>query len=177
MPGRRAEHGRRSPERPTCTIRRYLDACGKVVWYSDIPFYYSSRCPAARTRRGATTGSINVLGFAGSSATRDVVGAVVTITDACKRWGLKTPWTSTRPTGAGPSRPISRSWRPMGQRGGLRLGQALCTGRHLPRVRPDRGPHGGPGRHRQPDRGRGVLRGVHDGLGADPRRRRDRHSS
>jgi len=82
----------------TCTIRRYLDAGGKVVWYSDIPFYYSS-APGGTNTTWGDNGSINVLGFAGSSATRDV-GAAVTITDAGKRWGLKTAWTSTRPTGA-----------------------------------------------------------------------------
>jgi len=82
----------------TCTIRRYLDAGGKVVWYSDIPFYYVSAPGGANTTWG-DNGSINVLGFAGSSATRDV-GAVITITEAGARWGLKTPWTSTRPTGA-----------------------------------------------------------------------------
>ncbi|HQI27129.1 MAG TPA: hypothetical protein PLT20_03525, partial [Sedimentisphaerales bacterium] len=82
----------------TCTIRRYLDAGGKVVWYSDIPFYYVSAPGGANTTWG-DNGSINVLGFAGSSATRDV-GAAVTITEDGKRWGLKTVWNSTRPTGA-----------------------------------------------------------------------------
>jgi len=24
----------------TCTLRKYLDAGGKIVWYADIPFYY-----------------------------------------------------------------------------------------------------------------------------------------
>mgnify|MGYP000843942956 CR=1 FL=1 len=82
----------------TCTIRRYLEAGGKVVWYSDIPFYYVSAPGGANTTWG-DNGSINVLGFAGSSATRDV-GAAVTITEDGKRWGLKTVWNSTRPTGA-----------------------------------------------------------------------------
>jgi hypothetical protein len=82
----------------TCTIRRYLEAGGKVVWYSDIPFYYVS-APGGTNTTWGDNGSINVLGFAGSSATRDV-GAAVTITEAGTRWGLKTAWTSTRPTGA-----------------------------------------------------------------------------
>ena len=80
----------------SCTIRRYLDAGGKVVWYSDIPFYYQSAAGGTNTTWG-DNGSINVLGFNASSATRDVNGQV-TITEAGARWGLTAPWSSTRPT-------------------------------------------------------------------------------
>ncbi len=80
----------------TCTIRQYLDAGGKVVWYSDIPFYYVTTAGGANTTWG-DNGSINVLGFGGSTAPRDV-GDTVTITEAGQIWGLVTPWSSTRPT-------------------------------------------------------------------------------
>jgi len=79
-----------------CTIRRYLDAGGKVVWYSDIPFYYRTTSGGANTTWG-DNGSISVLGFGGSTAPRDV-GDTVTITEDGERWGLVTPWSSTRPT-------------------------------------------------------------------------------
>jgi len=80
----------------SCTIRQYLDAGGKVVWYSDIPFYYVTASGGTNTTWG-DNGSINVLGFGGSTAPRDV-GDTVTITEDGQRWGLVTPWSSTRPT-------------------------------------------------------------------------------
>ncbi len=80
----------------SCTIRQYLDAGGKVVWYSDIPFYYVTAAGGTNTTWG-DNGSINVLGFGGSTAPRDV-GDTVTITEAGQIWGLVTPWSSTRPT-------------------------------------------------------------------------------
>jgi F5/8 type C domain-containing protein len=79
-----------------CTIRRYLEAGGKVVWYSDIPFYYQTTSGGTNTTWG-DAGSTGVLGFGGSTAPRDA-GDTVTITEAGETWGLVTPWTSTRPT-------------------------------------------------------------------------------
>ncbi len=79
-----------------CTIRQYLDAGGKVVWYSDIPFYYVTTAGGTNTTWG-DNGSINVLGFGGSTAPRDV-GDTVTFTEEGETWGLVTPWSSTRPT-------------------------------------------------------------------------------
>ena len=77
----------------TCTIRRYLDAGGKVVWYSDWPFYY---CGTTSTTWGSN-GAVQVLGFNASSGPNDQ-NQLVTITDIGRRWGLTTPWSSTRPT-------------------------------------------------------------------------------
>jgi len=35
-----------------CTLRRYLDAGGKIVWYADIPMFYQghSECPSVGDR-------------------------------------------------------------------------------------------------------------------------------
>ncbi|MGE5296659.1 MAG: discoidin domain-containing protein [Solirubrobacterales bacterium] len=77
----------------TCTIRRYLDAGGKVVWYADWPFYYigtTSNSPAGN-------GAVQILGFDASSGPNNS-GQTVTITEAGYRWGLTTPWSSQRPT-------------------------------------------------------------------------------
>jgi len=76
-----------------CTIRRYLDAGGKVVWYSDWPFYY---CGTTSTVWNSS-GAINVLGFNASSGPNEQ-NQQVTITEAGRRWGLTTPWSSARPT-------------------------------------------------------------------------------
>ncbi len=78
-----------------CTIRRYLDAGGKVVWYSDIPFYYQGSTGGNTTWGDA--GSQNVLGMAGSSAPRDTYDEV-TITAEGIAWGLTETWESRRPT-------------------------------------------------------------------------------
>ena len=77
----------------SCTIRRYLDAGGKVVWYSDWPFYY---CGTTGTTWGSN-GAVQVLGFNASSGPNDG-NQLVTITELGRRWGLTTPWASTRPT-------------------------------------------------------------------------------
>ena len=45
-----------------CTIRRYLDEGGKVVWYSGRPFYYQGTADGNRTTWGSS-GATNVLGF------------------------------------------------------------------------------------------------------------------
>jgi len=76
-----------------CTIRRYLDAGGKVVWYSDWPFYY-------RGTTGTTWGSngaVQVLGFNAATGPNDQ-NQQVTFTEMGIQWGLVTPWSSTRPT-------------------------------------------------------------------------------
>jgi hypothetical protein len=77
----------------TCTIRRYLDAGGKVVWFSDWPFYYVGTTSNSPGGNGAT----QILGFNASTGPNDTY-QTVTITDAGRRWGLTTPWTSRRPT-------------------------------------------------------------------------------
>ena len=54
----------------TCTLRKYLDAGGKIVVYGDIPFYYQSNASAANTTWG-DSGAPAILGFNTSSAPRD----------------------------------------------------------------------------------------------------------
>jgi hypothetical protein len=83
----------------TCTIRRYLDAGGKVVWYSDIPFYYQGHADGTSTTWN-TAGSTNVLGFNAAGAGWDT-GDTVTIFDAGADAGLTQTWNSLRPALAG----------------------------------------------------------------------------
>ncbi len=83
----------------TCTIRKYLDAGGKVVWYSDIPFYYQGHADGTRITWG-TDGSTAILGFNAAGAGWDS-GDAVTITTAGANWGLTQMWNSLRPAAAG----------------------------------------------------------------------------
>lgn len=79
-----------------CTIRRYLDVGGKVVWYSDWPFYYQGSSDGSWVTWGSA-GATNVLGFDASSGPNDTY-EVVAITDAGTLWGLTETWESRRPT-------------------------------------------------------------------------------
>jgi hypothetical protein len=88
-------------ETATCTIRQYLNAGGKVVWYSDIPFYYQAAAGGGTTT-WADTGSVDVLGFDAAGGTWDVNGTVK-ITTLGQLWGLTTPWSSARPAAAKPT--------------------------------------------------------------------------
>ncbi len=78
-----------------CTIRQYLNAGGKVVWYGDIPFYYQAASGGTTTNWG-TGGSTNILGFNAAGGTWDA-GQAVTITETGALWGLTTTWNSSRP--------------------------------------------------------------------------------
>jgi len=80
----------------SCTIRRYLDAGGKVVWYSDWPFYYQGGSDGSRVTWGGS-GATSILGFNASSGPNDTMEEVV-FTEAGIEWGLTTPWQSQRPT-------------------------------------------------------------------------------
>ena len=84
---------------PNCTVRKYLDAGGKVVWYSDIPFYYQGHADGSSTNWG-TGGSSAVLGFNAAGAGWDS-GDTATIFTAGANWGLTQTWNSLRPTTAG----------------------------------------------------------------------------
>jgi hypothetical protein len=76
-----------------CTIRRYLDAGGKVVWFSDIPFYYQAHSDGTQTTWGEA-GQAGILGL-GNLAQWDSWNTV-TITDAGAAWGLTGTWSSLR---------------------------------------------------------------------------------
>jgi hypothetical protein len=82
----------------SCTLRRYLDAGGKVVQYADIPFYNQGHADGTTTN-WATNGSVQILGFNAAGAGWDSWNTV-TITDAGANWGLTTPWPSLRPARA-----------------------------------------------------------------------------
>jgi hypothetical protein len=80
----------------TCTLRQYLDAGGKIVWYSDWPFYYQGSSDGTMVTWGSA-GATSVLGFNASSGPNDSYEEVV-FTDAGIAWGLTQTWESRRPT-------------------------------------------------------------------------------
>ncbi len=83
----------------TCTLRRYLDAGGKVVALCDIPFYNQGHRDLTRTN-WANNGAPGILGFNTSPTTGGVARdrkQAVTFTPAGARWGLTTTWLSARP--------------------------------------------------------------------------------
>ena len=80
----------------TCTLRRYLDAGGKIVWYADWPFYYQGHADGTSTTWGSA-GASTILGFNASSGPNDSYD-VVAFTSAGTTWGLTTTWQSQRPT-------------------------------------------------------------------------------
>ena len=77
-----------------CTLRKYLDTGGKVVWYSDMPMYYQGFSNGTQTT-WAEGGMANILDIPGTSWTNDT-GSTVTITTEGADWGLTTTWTSNR---------------------------------------------------------------------------------
>ncbi|MBW8039049.1 MAG: hypothetical protein FVQ85_03520 [Planctomycetes bacterium] len=79
----------------SCTLRKYLDAGGKIVHYADIPFYYVGHADGSQTTH-AVGGSIGVLGFNAASAGWGS-NNTVTITPAGADWGLTQTWNSNRP--------------------------------------------------------------------------------
>jgi hypothetical protein len=78
-----------------CTLRRYLDAGGKIVWFGDVPLYYQGHAGGGQTVWGVD-GSINVLGFNAAGGAWD--GAQdVSFTPDGTAWGLTDTWPSQRP--------------------------------------------------------------------------------
>jgi len=80
----------------TCTLRKYLDAGGKIVWYADWPMYYQGHADGSTATWGSG-GASAVLGFDASSGPNESYEQV-TFTSAGIRWGLTTTWQSRRPT-------------------------------------------------------------------------------
>jgi len=78
-----------------CTLRRYLNAGGKIIFYGDIPFYNQGNPGGVETNWG-TGGSIGILGFNAAGGTWDS-GNTVTFTDEGIDWGLTETWASVRP--------------------------------------------------------------------------------
>jgi len=81
-----------------CTLRRYLDAGGKIVWYSDIPLWEIAHSDGTFTYLGGA-GCANILGIAGVDWTNST-GSQVTLTDDGIDWGLTETWRSERWTPA-----------------------------------------------------------------------------
>ena len=83
----------------SATIRRYLDAGGKIVWYSDIPFYYQGHADGS-SETWADAGAPAILGFNTSPGGLRDSGNLVTFTPAGESWGLTQTWNSARPATA-----------------------------------------------------------------------------
>jgi hypothetical protein len=79
-----------------CTLRKYLDAGGKIVCYADWPFYYVGHPDGNRTTWGPD-GASAILGFNASSGPNDSMEEVA-ITLTGSNWGITTTWQSQRPT-------------------------------------------------------------------------------
>lgn len=77
-----------------CTLRKYLNAGGKIVVYADIPFYNQGHADGTTTT-WAESGINSILGI-GNVAIWDT-NQQVTITAAGTRWGLTRTWGSLRP--------------------------------------------------------------------------------
>jgi len=81
-----------------CTLRKYLDAGGKIVFYGDIPFYNQGNPGGGETNWG-DGGAIGILGFNAAGGQWDS-GNTVTIIEAGEEWGLTETWASVRPAAA-----------------------------------------------------------------------------
>jgi hypothetical protein len=81
----------------TCTLRKYLDAGGKIVWYSDIPFYYQAHATGVNDTWG-DNGAVNVLTIGAVNLWDS--GNTVKITATGAKWGLTKTWSSARPIAA-----------------------------------------------------------------------------
>jgi len=82
-----------------CTLRKYLDAGGKIVFYADIPFWDIAHADATWDNP-AGDGQVNILGI--GNVDRWDSGETVTITAEGAKWGLTQTWASARandPTG------------------------------------------------------------------------------
>ncbi len=84
-----------------CTLRKYLDAGGKIVLHSDIPFW-SQANRGGDTTKWKDSGAIGILGFSavGPGSIRNSYN-IVQITEAGFKWGLTETWESRRPADAG----------------------------------------------------------------------------
>jgi len=81
-----------------CTLRQYLDAGGKIVWYSDIPVWDLAHLGGGYTYLGPS-GCANILGIQGVDW-QNSTGTQVVFTDDGVTWGLTETWTSERWTPA-----------------------------------------------------------------------------
>ncbi len=80
-----------------CTLRKYLDAGGKIVVYADIPLYNQGHADGTSTNWGEA-GINSILGV-GNVAVWDT-NNTVTITEIGAKWGLTQTWATVRPNAA-----------------------------------------------------------------------------
>jgi hypothetical protein len=80
-----------------CTLRKYLDAGGKIVVYADIPFWNQGHADGSTTN-WQSAGATDILGI-GPVAVWNT-NNTVTITAAGEMWGLTQTWSSVRPHAA-----------------------------------------------------------------------------
>ena len=83
---------------PDCTLRKYLDAGGKVVFYADVPFWNVAHADGTQTRY-KEAGCASILGISGTTYADDWVNGdhgTVAITSEGAEWGLTETWTSSR---------------------------------------------------------------------------------
>ena len=78
-----------------CTLRKYLDAGGKIVFYADIPFWDIGHADGTFDNP-QTAGANNILGFDNTIVLWDS-NTQVTPTAAGISWGLTQTWGSRRP--------------------------------------------------------------------------------
>jgi len=83
---------------PNCTLRKYLDAGGKIVFYADIPFWDIAHADGTWDNPGGS-GCADILGIPGVDWTNST-STQVTLTAAGRAWGLTQTWMSTRWTPA-----------------------------------------------------------------------------
>jgi len=79
----------------SCTLRQYLNAGGKIVWFADIPMYYQGHSNGTSTAWGSG-GSMAILGFNAAGGIWDSDDEVIFTTDGTD-WGLTETWRSRRP--------------------------------------------------------------------------------
>jgi hypothetical protein len=82
----------------TCTLRKYLDAGGKIVFYADIPFYDIAHADGTWDNP-QTAGASAILGFDNTVVLWDSNTQVALTTDGIA-WGLTQTWASVRPIAA-----------------------------------------------------------------------------
>ena len=84
-----------------CTLRKYLDAGGKIVFCGDIPFWNQGHRGGDATK-WKDSGATGILGFSavGPGSIRNSYNAVQ-ITEDGFEWGLTESWESRRPVDAG----------------------------------------------------------------------------
>jgi hypothetical protein len=78
----------------TCTLRKYLDAGGKIVFYADIPFYNQAHADGTWTNwaQGGQSAILGIASMAGWDSNTQTK-----ITPLGQQWGLATTWASVRP--------------------------------------------------------------------------------